>query len=482
MIPLPLSTEALGTKRVLKEDEANAELFLHINVTRLTGEEYRFRLAQEEENELVDRAHTQILMPVGTPTKLLCDLLELIRCFRGCVEDHCHAHNNLIIHRDVSIANLLIYPPRLDGGETFGRLIDFHHAKKAVKFIPLPSSGAPDWRHDFFKAYNVHKGHPCTDDAVAEALRFINSTPAAIIYTEAAIKSRFGSQKGLILTAADLGWDHCEGIRWPDFSDRKARKEERSGTLPFISVEVLQGATLRLDDEDDEDEDMINADDVKLTSTFSHNFVHDMESFLWVLIYLCLTRSGPGIGMLREELNPSHEKYASRGELAKAILKYFDDEELTLTNSKRSLFSNRKRVFETAIVRLFHPYFEPLKPLVRQWWATLKLAYGHHGNEYYHVHAHTLRLLEDTLSVLQTRTDLGQEAATTCELECRESLSEPLQIMAKLAPAMNTITPSMSIVAPQTTPEYHRISSSSNSTIPADSPTRRPAIKKRRVA
>ncbi|KAF5376682.1 hypothetical protein D9615_007847 [Tricholomella constricta] len=381
-------------------------------------------------------------MPVDTPIKHFCDLLELIRCFRGCVEDHRHAHNDLIIHRDVSIGNLLIYSHIHDSQETFGRLRDFDHAKKALGSKPLPTREVPE--------FETLPLPPATKqyEAIVEAFRYAKE--GAFRYITDVKRHRFGPKKESA-TTANLGWDHPEETRWPDFSDCKAREGERSGTLPFMSVEVLQRATLRLDDEDDEDEDMINADD--LTSTFSHNSVHDMESFLWVLIYLCLTRSGPGIGMLREEQNPSHENYASRGELAKAILKYFDAKELHFADSKRLLFSNPKRVFETTIIRLFHPYFEPLKPLVRQWWATLKLAYKHHGNEYYHIHAHILRLLEATLSDLQKHTDLGQEAATTRELERRESRSERLHAMAKLAPAKNTITPPISPVPSQTRPE-----------------------------
>ncbi|KAF5376691.1 hypothetical protein D9615_007848 [Tricholomella constricta] len=397
-------------------------------------------------------------MPVGTPIKHFCDLLELTRCFHG---SPTHAHNNLIIHRDVSIGNLLIYPPRQDGEETLGRLRDFDHAKKALGSKPPPAREVPE-----FEMMPLLPLATKQYEAIVEAFRYAKE--GAFLYIADVKRYRFGPKKGSA-TIANLGWDHPEEA----YLNLKLAGMAfvLQGTLPFISQEVLQQSTLKIYFKAPGKHD------------FSHNSIHDMESFLWVLIYICLSRSSPGIGILREELNPSHEKYASRGELAKAIFKYFEAEELELGLAKRQLFTNTNPddIFETAIIRLFHPCFEPLKPLVRQWWATLKLAYVYHGNEYYHIHAHVFRLLEATLSDLQKCTDLGQEAATTRELKRRKSHTECLQVTATLDPTMDTITPPMFLVAPQTTPEYHQSISSSDSIIPPDSPTRRPAMKKRRV-
>ena len=47
---------------------------------------------------------------------------------------------------------------------------------------------------------------------------------------------------------------------------------------------------------------------------FMHDAVHDMESFFWVIVYLCLTRQSGG-DIRREELIPSNfpERIATPG-------------------------------------------------------------------------------------------------------------------------------------------------------------------------
>ncbi|KAG6828702.1 hypothetical protein H0H93_014778, partial [Arthromyces matolae] len=79
--------------------------------------------------EFVDRHHAEILMPMGEPIKTFCSRTELLKCFLGFIEDHEHAHNNRILHRDISMGNLLIFKD--SDGKTYGRLMDYDHAKKA---------------------------------------------------------------------------------------------------------------------------------------------------------------------------------------------------------------------------------------------------------------------------------------------------------------------------------------------------------------
>ncbi|KAG5636007.1 hypothetical protein H0H81_009387 [Sphagnurus paluster] len=135
----------------------------------------------------------------------------------------------------------------------------------------------------------------------------------------------------------------------------------------------------------------------KLTNTtpFWHNSVHDVESFLWVLVYICLTRRGPGMAMIRDEfLNGFGAVYI-------CAYKYFDNDSPTeLAQAKFSLFTH-PQLFQSEIVDHFHPYFEGLKGLVSRWWRLLILAYTYHGNEYYYIHNHIIRILEKTIADLQ---------------------------------------------------------------------------------
>lgn len=59
-----------------------------------------------------------------------------------------------------------------------------------------------------------------------------------------------------------------------------------------------------------------------------HSAIHDLESFFWVLLYLCLTRSGPG-GERRDELQPKpapHPDTAHIPELPVQLVLQFDAE------------------------------------------------------------------------------------------------------------------------------------------------------------
>ena len=130
-----------------------------------------------------------------------------------------------------------------------------------------------------------------------------------------------------------------------------------------------------------------------------HDAIHDMESFFWTLLYLCITRSGPGDNR-REELDgdlpadsPNAEEVA---ELRRIVFCFFGDETETIAMNKAQLFSEPE-LFEEGLLRHVHPYFEPLKPLLRQWWDLLLLAYEFEGYEWHGIHTFVIGLLEQAL-------------------------------------------------------------------------------------
>jgi hypothetical protein len=93
-----------------------------------------------------------------------------------------------------------------------------------------------------------------------------------------------------------------------------------------------------------------------------HVAVHDMEVCWWILIYLAIMWQVPG-GHCREEL---------RGRLwfAQDNLSFFDgpgDSEISMVE-KQQLFTLEASILESDILSNFHPYFEPLKLLVHEWY------------------------------------------------------------------------------------------------------------------
>jgi len=89
-----------------------------------------------------------------------------------------------------------------------------------------------------------------------------------------------------------------------------------------------------------------------------HNAVHDMESFLWIILYLAITCGGPG-GFCREELKLDN----SEGDHIRehALLRFFDSEDImALGKEKSHIFSATagEEFLEDEVFIYFHPYFQ----------------------------------------------------------------------------------------------------------------------------
>ncbi|KAG5650393.1 hypothetical protein H0H81_012394 [Sphagnurus paluster] len=291
---------------------------------------------------------------------------------------------------------------------TFGRLIDFDHAKIAARASPPPIIPECIKGADLV-ANDPH--HPVVSDmAVVQAYR--HTAQNFRIYLGDMVNEIFPQHVGAKLeidkklTPTDLGWDDKD-LQWPDFDDREPQKGERTGTLPYMSAEVLSQGTRS-----------IYCLQGRLPrKPFCHNAVHDVESFLWVLIFLCLTRKGPGMDMVRDEFLPG----SISGRVFLCVKQYFDDKEQALEVSKADLF-NYPNEFEDRILALFHPYFDSLKPLVHHWWRILVIAYRYHADEYYRIHDHIIRLLQDVIKTIQDPSPVDE--ATAKELQRRKKFYE----------------------------------------------------------
>jgi hypothetical protein len=95
-----------------------------------------------------------------------------------------------------------------------------------------------------------------------------------------------------------------------------------------------------------------------------HDAVHDLESFFWVLIHICITRQGPG-GARREELEQKNEANEAYNGLRRVIYYLFDSDMDTMGANKARLFTHPAE-FEPYILNNFHPYFQLLKEVVKE--------------------------------------------------------------------------------------------------------------------
>ncbi|KAG6863623.1 hypothetical protein C0991_004580 [Blastosporella zonata] len=319
--------------------------------------------------------------------------------------DHWSAHQLLILHRDVRPGHLLIFEEG-ENGETFGRLIDYDHAKKAKK-------------HRLIQRHNpsmellalVQMGLQCSretrelavdDDVVSHALSWIEDHLSVIDYI-------LGEVRGLVkpvtstLSKAALGWDHGddETDKGPDYSDHPDKKRKQSGTLRWMSSQVILKRSLFI------------LPGESRRSPFVHEAIQDMESIFWVLVHTCITRKGPGLGQMRhEELDPNSASYNRK--LRKTVFEYFySSDKLEVGMSKEDLFRNPYS-FKTKFLPHFHPTYNCLGDLAEKWLHILVLGYKYRGHEFYNIHSHIRRILQQALTTAK------QEEESSGALQCRK--------------------------------------------------------------
>ncbi|TRM59825.1 hypothetical protein BD626DRAFT_143997 [Schizophyllum amplum] len=407
-----------GTKRVLQPDK-DGEL-LHVDTVTLDDIQniQRFHPGYKTK-DLVKRTHTRIVFNVfGWSIRYFGSLSELIQCLLQCVRGHKLAFEHGVLQCDISPANLLvalICGSKLLKPEALrGCLIDLDHAKR----IPIVAERRIAF--DEFNSEEVHKIRRTalgeihvTDDVLRRALQVITNhfkaannnkgmrnmvdlrSPVALGYVLAAqdYARNYGGYRGGTCDADTLGWNTYL-LKPPVLSTttlQQATLAPRSGTPPYASAMIL------------------NPDGVVVNTWQSglqkrsvlHDAIHDTESFFWVLLYLCITRSGPG-GDRRKDLSsdiaeiPDATKRESTEHMRRVVHCLFDGDTGTLAYNKKRLFEEGD-TFETDVLIHIHPYFEPLRRTLLQWWELLLLAYEFQGYEYHDIHNRVIALLEQTL-------------------------------------------------------------------------------------
>ncbi|KAG6884649.1 hypothetical protein C0993_009285 [Termitomyces sp. T159_Od127] len=208
------------------------------------------------------------------------------------------------------------------------------------------------------------------------------------------------------LSMTNLGWvnieDKTQPRSWPDFANCEADPVKCIGIIPFMSGEVITMESLHT---------------IPGSSypPFVHEAIHDIKSLLWVLVCLCLIQSGPGIKTRHEELDKNSPLFDPK--LQDLIPHLFEGSQKEIETTKRGLHRTWTS-FEEQVIMHFHPYFDPLKPLVLKWWNTVILGYRYCADKFYNIHSHILCLINKTIDHIKTIPD--NDKAKQAELDHRK--------------------------------------------------------------
>lgn len=155
-----------------------------------------------------------------------------------------------------------------------------------------------------------------------------------------------------------------------------------------------------------------------------HDAVHDIESFFWVLVEICLTLKGPG--ERRDEFSgdqegipePGHEDHERIKHLWTVVWHLFNSDLSRLYKYKRRLF-REPELFETDVLQNFHSSFNVLKPFIAEWFSLLRIAHRFRSYEYYTLHDRVLAIFDKILESMGSRLDRLDEAGVQ-ELKARQ--------------------------------------------------------------
>jgi len=153
------------------------------------------------------------------------------------------------------------------------------------------------------------------------------------------------------------------------------------GTPPYTSGEVL-----------------LNHQYLARNHSAFHDAIHDLESFFWVLVHICITRQGPG-GVRREELEQQNQDKEEYHGLRRVVHCFFDSDMTTMGMNKLEIFTNAKEL-DQFVLNNFHCYFQQLRNPVKEWFHLLVLAHHFHAFEYYDIHDMVLDILDRALRSL----------------------------------------------------------------------------------
>ncbi|KAK7440007.1 hypothetical protein VKT23_017260 [Stygiomarasmius scandens] len=318
-----------------------------------------------------------VFVDFGFPLKRFSDLQELLDVLEDVLKGYEYLLSKGIIQRDLSPNNILICPP-LDPSSSErckGRLNDEDHGKIGFTYT---GTDTLQMKLDCEEAQNQLKllaarlDSPCSSEVQQLVLAVYGTNLRALTYLDFLQNNvpelARMDEKPPLLDKTHLQFPVSLTTPLPPlFSDHLQVNEERSGTKPYMSYRLLQSSAL------------------------PHTAVNDMESMFYAVLYLCLTRNGPG-GGLRSELNADsaagipEKKSVTSDQLLHILHCFFDGSSAVLWDNKSLLLegfpsqdsTELSENFSTYLAPCFHPYFDPLKLLLEDWFQILRRAYAPH--------------------------------------------------------------------------------------------------------
>lgn len=108
-----------------------------------------------------------------------------------------------------------------------------------------------------------------------------------------------------------------------------------------------------------------------------HSFVHDLEGFFWVLVWLCLSRDGPACRWC--ELLPDNQDPQQKL-LCIAFTDLFEENDKVLALTKQWMFIERPYFYNDVLGNI-SVYCTPLQGLLHQFYNALHDTHKHHSSE-----------------------------------------------------------------------------------------------------
>lgn len=100
------------------------------------------------------------------------------------------------------------------------------------------------------------------------------------------------------------------------------------------------------------------------------DFQHDLESILWILLWICLCRCGAGIR--RPAL--TDRSYARHEPLAECVGQLFEAQDIKQLGKNKAVLMMNANEFEDCL-EFIDDFYVPLKPLLWALWRTLNAGY-----------------------------------------------------------------------------------------------------------
>ncbi|KAI0792041.1 hypothetical protein C8Q75DRAFT_754229 [Abortiporus biennis] len=271
-----------------------------------------------------DREHHRLLLcSYGHPITEFVSRVELVIVFKDAVNGHWGLVLKKYLHRDVSRGNVVISDAE---SPNKGLLIDQDYT---IKDFEVHLATADDTR---------------TGTPAFMAVEMLDGKP---MFRRAEVELEDGSSD-----------DELED----GSSDDDETEEESSDTesTPTLATESPQSSQTSSS----------SSESYSSLLTIKHAPIHDLESFFWLLCWICLTREGPSTSRQRKPKSSTSDR-----NLARIIEEVFDQQDFQkLATKKRDLFSSNA-LFRKEILQNFAPYFAPFKRLVTRLYNILKSAY-----------------------------------------------------------------------------------------------------------